>query len=100
MSATPLAKVSALLLRYAGTACIRNGEMRIAPRKRGRSQTRRFLLRTPILLEKIDANTTVTNVMMTKITALREWVKNIDADKIVVAARKGNRENRSLCKNK
>ncbi len=100
MSATPLANVSALLLRYAGTACIRNGEMRIAPRKSGRSQTRRFVLRTPVLLGKIDAKTAVTKVTITKITALREWVKNIEADKIVVVARNGNRENFSLCRNK
>ena len=68
ISATP----PEFALKYAGTACARNGETRIAPRKRGRSQMRRCVLGTPILLEKRATKITVENVMPVNITALRE----------------------------
>ena len=47
-------------------------------------------------LEKIDTKITVANVIPTNMTALKEWVKNMAPDKMVVVARKGNKENLSL----
>ena len=85
-------------LKYAGAASAKNGETRIAPRKSGTSQMRRCFFDMLILLEKIDAKITMENVIPTNITALREWVKNMAPDKIVVVARKGTKERRSLSK--
>ena len=84
--------------KYAGAASTKNGETRIAPRKIGKSQRRICLFDTPTRLEKIAARITVENVMPTNMTALREWVKNIAPDKIVVVTRKGIVENLSLSK--
>ena len=100
ISDTPPVNVSALSPKYAGAASAKNGETRIAPRKMGKSQMSIFVLYTPALLEKIDTKITVENVMLTNITALREWVKNMAPDKIVVVARKGIKENLFLCKYK
>ena len=100
MSDTPPVNVSILAPKYAGAAPIKNGETRIAPRKMGKSQMSIFVFDTPALLEKIDTKITVENVMLTNITALREWVKNMAPDKIVVVARKGIKENLFLCKYK
>jgi hypothetical protein len=82
--------------KYAGTASAKNGETRSAPRKSGKSQMRRCVFDTWILLEKIITKTTVENVMPTNITALREWVKNMAPVKNVVVTIKGTREKRSL----
>ena len=98
MSATPPVNVSMLAPKYEGVASIKNGEKRRAPRKSGKSHMSSFVFNTPIFFEKTDAKITVENVMLTKITALREWVKNMAPDKIVVVARKGTRVNFSLCK--
>ena len=80
-------------LKYAGRACAKNGETRIAPRKRGRIQIRRCFFATPILLEKIVTKITVENVMPTNITALREWVKKMAPDKMEEVTKKGAKEN-------
>ena len=80
-------------LKYAGTACAKNGETRIAPRKRGRIQIRRCFFATPILTEKIATKIMVENVMPTNITALSEWVRKMAPDKIEEVTKKGTKEN-------
>jgi hypothetical protein len=98
ISDTPPVNVSEFAPKYAGTASAKNGETRIAPRKIGTSQVRICFFDTPSLLEKTAAIITVENVMHTNIIALREWVKNMAPDKIVVVTRKGTVENLSLSK--
>ena len=100
MPDTPPVNVSPLAPTYAGATSTKNGETRMAPRKIGKSQMRRCVFDAPTFLEKIETKITVANVIPTNITALKEWVKNMAPDKRVVAARKGNKENLSLCRYK
>jgi hypothetical protein len=57
-----------------------------------------FFLVVWALLGKAAAIITVTTVITTKMNALKEWVKKIAPDKIVVVTRKGTSENFSLRK--
>ena len=100
ISDTPPVNVPALATKYAGAAFIKNGEIKSAPRKSGKSQIRILVLEMPTPLEKSNSEITVEKIMPTNIIALREWVKNMAADKMVLVAMKGAKENLSLCKNR
>ncbi len=91
--------VSPLALKYAGATFSRKGETIMAPRKRGTSQMSMCFLDTLIFLEKIVPRITVTNVMTTNMTELRECVKNIAPDKSAVVTRKGPEENLAFWRN-
>ena len=92
ISITPPVNVSEFAPKYAGAASAKNGETRIVPRRIGASQVKRFFFDIPILLEKTADMITVEIVIHTKITALRECVKKMAPDKIVVVTRKGTVE--------
>ncbi len=78
---------------------MRNGEIEMAPRIKGRTHIANPLRRSSILFAKIAVKTTVHNVIAMNITALSECVRNTDPEIRDATTRKGKVEKRLFSRN-